>query len=127
MLTRVESARVLHHLEDCDQCRELYDEFEALRETAQAMRFQVPLDDQWDETPRSSLSGWVRNTGWALSLVVVLGFVWLSLAPGSVEPVERVSRWLAFGAVGAVVCLLSSAAIDRLHLAPNDLYRGVRK
>ena len=72
-LTQADEQRVRLHLQDCTHCRELADELTRIREAAMSTSFPLPDDRQWDETPRSGLSSYLRNFGWLLMILWVVG------------------------------------------------------
>jgi predicted anti-sigma-YlaC factor YlaD len=119
--------KVRIHLEDCSDCRDLYNGLKELREVSMTTRFAEPTDKQWDERPQSMTSAGTRWLGLTMLiswLVVVIGFgLWqLWQAPQSV--MERVS---IFGGLSAVALLFISVLIDRIKSARNDPYRGVQR
>lgn len=126
-LTQGEAQRVRVHLEDCAECRATADDLRHLKEATMTTEFQVPDDTQWDETPRTGLSGVLRNAGWAIAavwLAITIGFVVWQVATDSENLFETVivfGFWLAAGLV------LLSVLIDRLQTRKTDPYRRIQK
>lgn len=127
MLTQADRQRVELHLQECAACRTQIDEMARLREVTMTTRFQVPLDDQWDERPRSLFGRWSIGLGWLLLLIwsigvggFILGQVWAD----SESPVERL---LVFGGVLGFALVFLSVLVDRLKTSRTDPYRRVQK
>lgn len=126
-LTQGDDQRVRIHLEDCPDCRAMAEEFRRLKEATMTTRFEIPEDTQWDETPRSGLSGFVRSFGWlivAAWAVITVGYGVWQLATETEKPIEAAvvfGAWLGFGLV------VASALIDRLETRKTDRYRKVQK
>lgn len=126
-LTQGEDQRVRLHLEDCAECRTMATELRRLKEATMNTEFQVPEDTQWDETPRTAASGFLRNFGWLIAIVwvvVTLGYGLWQVARDVEDLFEVVlvfGLWLAFGLV------FLSVLIDRLKTRKTDPYRRVEK
>jgi hypothetical protein len=112
------------HLERDGEARRLYEEMSEMRAAALQTPFRV--DDQWDERPRGISSRVLRFTGlallaiWALALLALV--VWL--------PEEPQAAWLRVlhgTGVAGFLLTLSSAVLDRVVSARNDIYRRVEK
>ena len=126
-LTQGDAQRVRLHLEGCVECQNVIDELRKLRETTMDTDFQVPEDTQWDERPRSGLSGWFRSIGWLVAVVWAVGMTgWLSyLMATDSENWWEAALWFAFLAGGTLLFL--SVLIDRLRVRRTDPYRKVEK
>jgi len=126
-LTQGEAQRVRVHLEGCADCRATADDLERLQEAPVTSDFEGPEDTQWDEAPRTELSGVVRSLGWLIGgvwLVMTVGYALWQVATDSENLVETVivfGFWLAAGLV------LLSVLIDRLKTRRNDPYRRIQK
>ncbi len=126
-LTQGDDQRVRIHLMECARCRALADELTNIREAAMSTSFPVPDDRQWDETPRSGLSTFLRNFGWTLLVLWVVGLsgfmLWHLITDGEdlVEKLLVFGAWLGFGLV------FLSVLMDRLKSYKTDRYRGVEK
>lgn len=126
-LTQGQAQKVRLHLEDCDECRLVADELRTLKEATMTTEFQTPDDTQWDEAPKTAVSGFIRNFGWAIALawvVGILGYALWQVATEGENPVEAVivfTFWLGF------TLILLSALIDRLRTRKTDPYRKVQK
>ena len=126
-LTQRDEQKVRLHLEDCGRCRGLADDMRTLREATMTTEFNVPEDTQWDERPRSGLSGWFRSIGWLVAVVWAVGMTgWLSyLIATDSENWWEAALWFAFLAGGTLLFL--SVLIDRLRVRRTDPYRKVEK
>lgn len=126
-LTQRDEQKVRLHLEDCGDCRDLAASMRDLREVTMATEFNTPEDTQWDERPRTPISGWFRRIGWIVTLVWVVGLTgWLSyLVATDVENWWEAALWFALLAGGALLFL--SVLIDRLRDRRTDPYRKVEK
>ena len=126
-LTQAREQRVRVHLEDCQHCRQVFDDMTALRETAMRTRFEIPDDDQWNERPRGAVSLSSRRLGWIVAIVwlaAMCGFTALEVWRASHNLLERL---LAFGGATAFVLLFVSVLLDRLHTSRTDRYLEVDK
>ena len=126
-LTQRDEQRVRLHLEDCSECRSLADDMQRLREATMTTDFNLPEDTQWDERPRSGLSGWFRRIGWLVAVVWLVGVTaWLSyLIATDAENWWEAALW--FAALAGGLLLFLSALIDRLRVRKTDPYRKVEK
>jgi anti-sigma factor RsiW len=131
-LTQSDRQRVALHLEDDASARRLYEQLREAREAALTTPFPAgPVDDSWDETPRSALSRVLLYLGLALLTVALLGGVslWL-LALGAHSSSLDGAVWIgllpAAAALGTV-SILVSVTIDRLISRRRDIYRLVKK
>lgn len=126
-LTQAAEQRVRLHLEDCEHCRTVLAELQALRATTMSTEFHQPDDSQWDERPRSGLSLLARRTGWVVAVVwavFLAAYALWHFWQGSANLAERI---LVFGGLSALVLLFTSVLLDRLRAASNDPYREVEK
>jgi anti-sigma factor RsiW len=126
-LTQAAEQRVRLHLEDCEHCRTVLAELQALRATTMSTEFHQPDDSQWDERPRSGLSLLARRTGWVVAVVwavFLAAYALWHFWQGSANLAEKI---LVFGGLSALVLLFTSVLLDRLRAARNDPYREVEK
>jgi anti-sigma factor RsiW len=126
-LTQGERQLVERHLEDCVECRAVVDELGAVRRAARGTTFVVPADEQWRELPRTAGSRLLRLGGWGLLLAwlgLVGGLVVVELARAGMPAWERL---LLGGGIAAVLLLLLSVLLDRLHDLKTDRYRRVQR
>lgn len=92
-----------------------------------ATKFQVPDDTQWDETPRTATSTFLRNAGWLVAvvwLIATLGYALWQVANDAEQIFEVVlvfGLWLGFGLI------FLSVLIDRLRTRKTDPSRKVQK
>jgi len=126
-LPQVESQKIRIHLEDCGECRALYEELRTLRETTMSTNFKVPDDDQWPELPKTRPSRFSRSLGWTLlvSWLVVISVLtlWRFLSQAS----DALEIFLILGLPGGLLLLFCSVLMDRLHELKSDRYRGVQR
>ena len=126
-LTQGEAQRVRVHLEGCAECSATADEVRKIKEATLTTEFRIPEDTQWDEAPRTGMSGVFRSLGWLIGgvwLAVTAGFVVWQVATESENLLEAVivfGFWLAAGLV------LLSVLIDRLQTRKTDRYRRIQK
>lgn len=126
-LPQGQTQRVRIHLEDCSECRTLYEEMALLRETARTTRFEVPDDSEWPEAPRTPVGRWSRSAGWVLVIawLIVSGAVALwRFFQYAADPLEV---FLVLGLPGGFVLLFVSVLLDRLRDLETDRYRGVHR
>lgn len=126
-LGQQDAQRVRLHLERCTDCQALVAELSELRDVTMSSRFELPPDDQWDETPRGGASRLFRGVGWLMTLVWLVGlsgFLAVELWADSASTVERV---FLFGGALAFALLFLSALVDRWSTYAGDRYRRVRK
>jgi anti-sigma factor RsiW len=126
-LTQGEAQRVRIHLENCAVCRDEVAALRQLREVAMNTRFEVPGDDQWDETPRTSGSRWALRAGWTLAIVWGVAVTLFALWQLAVSPEELAFKLVVFGGLAAAVLLFVSILLDRLRVLPGDRYRRVQR
>lgn len=126
-LTQAHDQRVRLHLEECAQCRALFEELQTMREAAMSTRFVEPSDDQWNERPRGPTSHISRSVGWVLAivwLVVIAGYgIWQALT----SPEGLFEKLLLVGGLAAFGLLFLSVLVDRIKSARTDRYREVEK
>lgn len=127
-LTQVNEQQVRVHVEDCTRCRDTLEELRRIKETTMATDFRVPDDTQWDETPRSAASRFLRDFGWLTAVAYLVGIVayllWQITTDSEsfrLEAVLGFALWLAFGLI------ILAALIDRLKTRKTDPYRKVKK
>jgi anti-sigma factor RsiW len=125
-LTQAEEQRVRIQLEDDPDARRLLEEMRAMRSATMTTRFTVPEDIQWDERPRSRLSGFLRGSGWlfvGVWILAVAGYAsWRFLTSG--VTLEQLIP--AAGLFGLTLVFLS-ILLDRLRDLKTDRYRRVRR
>lgn len=126
-LAQRDDQRVRVHLEDCAGCRDIADGMRQVKEATMTSEFQVPEDNQWDEKPRGSLSGFLSSFGWMIAIawvVAIIGYFIWQVATDSENLLEAVlvfGLWLGFGLV------FLSVLIDRLKTFRTDPYRRIEK
>jgi len=126
-LTQADRQRVRLHLEDDAAARELVDEMRRIREAARSTDLPAPLDEEWDESPRTAGSRWFRRSGWILVVgwaVVLVGLATWGLFAG---PDSWWQKLLAGALVGGPVLLFLSVLTDRMQVMKHDRYRRVEK
>jgi anti-sigma factor RsiW len=126
-LGQQDEQRVRLHLERCTACQALVAELEELREVTLSSRFEVPPDDQWDETPRGGASRLFRGVGWLMTLIWFLGLAGFLGVEVWAESASMTERILLFGGALAFALLLLSALVDRWSTYADDRYRRVRR
>ena len=127
-LTQGESQPVRLHLEECDSCREMFEQMRELREATLTTPFRTVDDEQWNERPRGPASKVLRWTGWGLLTVWALAASYMAAKELASEPGATFTELaLGFGLVGGVALLLLSVVIDRLKSYRTDRYRRVHK
>ena len=126
-LTQGEAQRVRIHLEDCTSCREIAEEMTTLKEATMGSRFQVPLDTQWDETPRGGTSRLLRNAGLVVGLVWITAMTMWLIWELANDPEGLVGLLLVGGFMLSVGLILASVLIDRRRELKTDRYRRVQK
>ena len=126
-LTQQDEQMVRLHLEDCADCRSLEHDMQRLRKATMTTEFNVPEDAQWDESPRSGISGWFRRVGWLATIVWAVALtgwlVWLIVT--ETENWFEASLW--FGAIAGAGLLFLSVLFDRIRDRRTDPYRKVEK
>ena len=89
---------------------------------------RVPLDTQWDETPRGAGSRMLRVSGWligALSVLGIMGYLVWQMTTDSES--FRFEALIVFAFFLAIALIVLSALADRLKTRKNDPYRRVHK
>jgi len=127
-LTQGAAQRVRVHLEDCEECRRVFDEMARLQEMTRNLAFADPPEARMKELEKSLGVQAPRRLGW---LFVVAGAVaWLIYGtamyirhwrPPTVE--ELISSAVVIG----FVLLFVSVAVERLRQLPHDKYRRIEK
>lgn len=126
-LTQASEQKVRVHLEDCRNCRTLFDDLKRLRGVTMNTKFVEPSDEQWDEAPRGSVSLMARGLGWVLGIVWLLAVGGFALWSAWQEAENLLERLLIFGGLSALALLLLSVILDRIRAARSDRYREVKK
>lgn len=126
-LNQAQEQRIRIHLEDCAECRKLYEELETLREAARTTAFREPADARWPELPKTPLSRFSRSFGWLLLvswIVIVSGLALYRFLSHTTDPLEV---FLVLGLPGGFVLLFLSVLLDRLRDFKSDRYREVQR
>ena len=126
-LTQGEEQRLRAHLEICSGCRNMTDELRRFKEATMATEFRVPDDTQWDETPRGRGSGFLRNFGWLILLVWVVGTLGYGLWQVAIDVEDLFQVVIVFGLSLGFGLLFLSVLIDRLTTRKTDPYQRVQK
>ena len=126
-LTQSEEQQVRLHLEGCTSCKQLVDEMSTLREAAASTPFPTPDEHEWDELPKTVLSGASRSLGWLIlsiwAIALVLFVVWqVATSPGA-----WTEKALIFASGTGLSLLLLSAFLDRRRTLRTDRYTRVRR
>ena len=127
VLTQEDAQGVRIHLEDCGTCRELMEDLEMMRKTTMGTQFSVPDDDQWDERPRGTASGFASGVGWTMLLLWVVGIAGFALGQLWSSAQGALEKLLIFGGLSGGALLFLSVLIDRLRARETDRYRRVKK
>ncbi len=126
MLTQGDRQRVRLHLEECTTCATEVRDMQEQREMTMGTKFETD-DLQWDERPKGGVSRWMRGGGLLLLLLWLIGILAVSVWLPQGDTEILVGRVLgALGLTGGLA-LFVSVLLDRLHVAPKDRYRGVKK
>ncbi len=126
-LNQAEAQRIRIHLEDCAECRRLYEELKTLREAARTTTFKEPRESRWPELPKTPLSRFSRSFGWLLLvswIVVLSGLALYRFLSHATDPLEV---FLVLGLPGGFVLLFLSVLLDRLRDFKSDPYREVQR
>jgi predicted anti-sigma-YlaC factor YlaD len=126
-LPQGEAQRIRVHLEDCDECRQLYEDLRRLREATRSTTFAEPKDEEWPELPKTAASRVSRSLGWLMMtawLIVTSVFALWRFLSETGDPLEI---FLVLGLPGAFLLLFLSVLLDRLRELETDRYRGVRR
>lgn len=126
-LTQAAAQKVRLHLEDCAECRRLYEEIETMRDATRTTPFVGPPDDLWDERPRGTLSRIARNVGWFLFGAGAMAALVMMLREIAVEEGDWLGLLLFFSVFGGMALVFLSVLIDRLKTRTTDKYREVKK
>ena len=126
-LTQGAAQKVRLHLEDCTECRELYEEIRTMREASRTTPFVGPPDDLWDEKPRSTASRIARNLGWFLFGAGGMALVVLMLREIVIEEEDLLALFLFLSLFGGMALVFLSVFLDRLKSRKTDKYREVQK
>lgn len=127
MLAQGDRQRVELHLGSCAACRELVEGLEVVRAAARGSVFALPADEQWRELPRSGASRALRLGGWTLLLAwvaLVAGYALVQLVRSGMPAWERLAL---LGGTAALLLLLLSVLLDRLHDLRTDRYTRVQR
>lgn len=126
-LSHREMQRVRLLIESNEEAGRIYEEMQALRETALATRFMPPAEEAWPELPATGVSRASRYLGWILLctwLAVVTGLALWRFLSQTGDPLEI---FLVLGLPGGFVLLFVSVLLDRLRSLPTDRYRNVHR
>jgi anti-sigma factor RsiW len=126
-LSQGDAQRVRVHLDDCDECRRLYDEMAEMRKLTRSTAFRLPTDDQWRELPTGGVSRLARGLGWVLLIIwslLVLGFAGWQLA---VSPENLFLKVMIFAGGLGIALVFLSVLLDRLRHRRTDRYDRVEK
>ena len=124
-LPQQEAQKARLHLEDCDSCRKLHDEFLALREAALSTRFAEP--DTWPELPKTLPSRFSRSLGWTLLVAWLIVAATVALWRFVTSTGDPLVVFLGLGLPGGLLLLFLSVLLDRLRELPNDRYRRIQR
>lgn len=124
-LPQQEAQKVRLHLEDCETCRKLHDEFLALRQAALSTRFPEP--DAWPELPKTVPSRLSRGLGWTLLVVWLVVAATVAVWRFVTSSGDPLVVFLGLGLPGGLLLLFLSVLLDRLRELPNDRYRRVQR
>ena len=114
-LPQREAQKIRIHLEDCSECKSLYEELGTLREAARTTIFKEPDESEWPELPKTAVSRFSRSLGWLLLLswlVIVSGLSLYRFLSQAGDPLEV---FLVLGLPGGFVLLFVSVLLDRLR------------
>ena len=126
-LTQSEEQQVRLHVESCTSCRQLIDEMSTLREAAASTPFATPAKDEWDELPKTLLSGASRSLGWLILLIWAIALVLFVGWQVATSPGAWTEKALIFGSGTGLSLLLLSAFLDRRRTLRTDRYTRVRR
>lgn len=127
-LTQASAQRVRVHLEDCGECRQVFDEMARLQAMTKELAFAEPPEARMKELEKSLSVQAPRRLGW---LFIVAGLVaWLLY--GAVTYVRHwrpptVEELIASAVVIGFVLLFASVVVERLRQLPHDRYRRIEK
>jgi len=126
-LTKAADQKVRIHVEDCAHCGALLEDLKRIREAAMKTEFVQPTDEQWDERPRTAVSGGTRAIGWVFAVVWLVAVSGFGLWHMWTDVENLFERLLVFGGIAAFGLLFLSILIDRVRTAKTDRYREVEK
>lgn len=126
-LTQGEEQQVRLHLETCESCRRMIDEMSALRVAASTTTFETPRDDEWDELPKTAMSGASRSLGWLILSIWAVAMVVFVVWEVVTSPGAWTEKALIFGSGTGLGLLLLSAFLDRRRMLRTDRYTRVRR
>ncbi len=127
-LTQASAQRVRVHLEDCGECRRVFDEMARLQAMTRELAFAEPPEAKMKELEKSFGVQAPRRLGW---LFIAAGIAaWL--IHGAVAYVRywrppTVEEMMASAVVIGFVLLFVSVAVERLRQLPHDKYRRIEK
>lgn len=127
-LTQADSQQVRIHLEDCQECRQMFAELRNIRAAAKEIHFVDPPEDRMNELEDRFSVGTPRRMGFGFLLIGIAGWVAYALYLFLTDPPALTPHTLIAGAIGiGLVLLLVSALRQRWLELPYDRYRKVRK
>lgn len=127
-LTQQESQKVAVHLRDCQACREVYEDFQRIREDIRRLEFPQPSEEQW----RTIMGGFAFKTTrglgwllWAAGLAVLVAYgAYEFIRDPSIHAVERIG---VLALILGLVLLLVTVLIERVSALKTDKYKDVEK
>jgi len=126
-LTQAEHQAIRIHLEDCSQCRQIYEEMNQFREVSMKTRFEEPDDSIWSELPQTPTSGFLRGLGWLVVIIWGAAMSGYGLYEFFTGDEEWVKKLMVFAVISGPALLFLSVLLDRLSNVKSDPYRRVKK
>lgn len=126
-LNQQDRQRVRVHLESCDQCRAVYDDLLAIKQSMGNLQYPECEEAQLDKIMKEPVAKGMAIIGWFILILGFAGFMVWQLFTFYTEP--SVPLWLKAGVFlieAGVLLLLGSVLRQRLIALKTDKYKNVK-
>lgn len=127
-LTQAEEQRVRIHLEDCEECRQAFEELARMQELTRSLEFEEPPEARMKELEKSFAVqaprrlGWLFIVGGLVAWIIYGAVTWIRhWRPPTVEELMAGAVFIGF------LMLLMSVVIERVRHLPHDKYRRIER
>ncbi len=127
-LTQQQRQRIAVHLEDCADCRRIYEDFRTLRQQVRELDWPQPADEERSRLMARLAFQATRSVGWLLwiaGLMILAGYAGYEFLRGfTFASAERVG---VLALILGVVLVFLTVLIERVRDYPHDRYKDVEK
>lgn len=127
-LLQFQTQQVENHIEACEACLKILNEYKKLKSEVKAMKLQQPTQKEWDQARPPVTVRATRGIGWTLFLVGMITVTVFGAYEFMVDPViTAIEKIMVLTVTLGLSFLFVSVAYERFRAYKTDKYKEIEK